>query len=200
LRTIYSNFHNRKRPNSSVADSKNILIKTILSKIYNKRPSSLEAIPENYNVITLPGVLESQPEGQYLLEPIPPDGDCFYSAIINGLNLTRMTPQKLRRELTKIVKDPEVLRRIRAPRFSTQSWAEEEEIQTVATMYKICIVIWDSIAEIWRIVYNKKPKNKQYGISGCKRVVYLYNHGIPVQSMATARSSGTHFDLLRPIN
>lgn len=191
------NFHNRKRPNSSIANNRNILIKTILSKIYNKK---LSTIPENNDFIILPGVSESEPEGQYLLEPIPPDGDCFYNAIIRGLNLTRMSPKKLRTELTKIVKDPEVLRRIRAPRFSSDSWAEDEEIQAVATMYKICIVIWDSIAEIWRIVYNKKPKNERYGISGCKRVVYLYNHGIPVQSMATTRSSGTHFDLLRPIN
>ena len=169
----------------------------------SRRMKTLPSIPENEPIngsFTLPPIVPGEPDMRVKLVRVNPDGDCFYNVVIQSLKL-KMTSRQLRNKLASKVKNKRVLRRIKAPLGSQLSWAEEEEIQALSNMYEVCFVIWDSSVNTWRVIYHDpQPNNKTYGLSNCKRVTYVYNHGTPFVSDTATRSTGYHFDLLEVIN
>lgn len=146
------------------------------------------------SVKKLPGLLPNNKKTySYKYVTIPGDGDCFYNAVIKGLNL-KITARELRNKLSEKVKNTSVLNRIKAPSTSSRSWAEDEEIQATANLYKVCFMIWMEPFETWQVINPESQSTKS-----CNRVVYLYNKGSKVTSDLAKESTGFHFDLLEPI-
>ena len=129
-----------------------------------------------------------------------PDGDCFYNSVIKALGL-KIGARQLRNKLSKKVNNKNVLRRIRAPFGTSESWAETEEIQAVANMYTVCFVIWMEAFETWQVIYHDpQPNPDELGTGSCKRIVYLYNSGVrPLSEFNLQNAGGKHFDVLEPI-
>lgn len=174
----------RKRLNASLRNSPDDIINIILN--FLNPPLTIE-LPQ------LPGDNQSRPLNFRYIS-IPGDGDCFYTAIIRALNLTRINARGLRNSLMKRISSPNVQRRLSLNKSNSNSWAEEEEIQATADLYNIRIAIWYSIAipPIWRII---EPNKKRF-----KETVYLYNLGTRARHRADLNSGGVHFDLLELIN
>ena len=209
LTTVYKSLYG-KLPDSIFRNKKDELIGFILRKVNSSstrtwgrkgkrspRPrQTMNKIQENnINVFELPNPVPGQPNITFKLVRVPGDGDCFYHAIKEGGLGSRESTTNTRKALAKMTKDIEVRNRLIG-----NEWAENEEIQLAANKYKTCIAIWDSSFQTWQIFYNNpKPPSTNVGTQGCKKVVYLYNHGIRPESEREVLSSGYHYDLLKII-
>lgn len=193
---------------TSVTGSKSLnILETIVEEPKKRKSKRLGSVKTAFSlkrskgkVIKLPGLLPNdKKQYSYKYIKIPPDGDCFYNSVITGLNLDT-TAAELRNELGKKVKNRNVLSRIMAPLGTSESWAETEEIQAIANMYKVCFVIWMEAFDTWQIIYHDpQPKPNEMGTGSCKRIVYLYNSGVkPLSEFNAQNDGGKHFDLLVP--
>lgn len=178
-----------------------IIEKTSLPTINENEPNKPSKRTRTVGKIVLGGLLPgNKKKYSYKYVTIPADGDCFYNAVIQGLNLKNITARELREKLLTKVTDPSVLNRIQAPPTSSRSWAENEEIQATANLYNVCFMIWMEPVVTWQAIYpDPQPKPTNLGTKPCNRVVYLYNKGPKVTSDLATESTGIHFDLLEPI-
>lgn len=209
LTTIYKSLYG-KLPDSIFRNKKDEIIGFILRKV-NSSPTktwgikgkrsqrmrkTMNKIQENnINIFELPNPVPGQPRISFELIRVPGDGDCFYHAIKRGGLGSRELTKNTRKAMANMTNDTEVKNRL-----LRGDWAENEEIQLAADKYKTCFAIWDSSVQTWQIFYNNpKPPSTNVGTQGCKKVVYLYNHGIRPESEREVVSSGYHYDLLKII-
>ena len=217
LKRIYSAIADGKRPEPALANTRESLISLILSKVKSKPSNSRlqwgtkgkrskrqsvrlpTLLEENEkNIITLPDLLNTKKSKSYKYVTIPPDGDCFYNAVIRDLKL-KVTAREFRNELAKTVKNKRVLRRIKAPFGTGESWAENEEIQATANMLGVCFMIFMQPSDTWMVIYpDPQPQNASFGTGECKKVVHLYNVGSRATSNFATESNAYHFNLLIP--
>lgn len=213
LRRIYSALARSKKPDPALANNQESLISLILSQVNSKQLNSrlqwrskgkrtqrLATIQENErNIIMLPDLLNTRKSKSYIYVRIPPDGDCFYNAVIRDLRLN-MTAKEFRKELAKTVENRRILRRITARLGSKESWAENEEIQATANMLGVCFMIFMQSSDTWMVIYpDPQPQTTNLGTNSCDRVVHLYNVGSRATSKFATRSTAYHFNLLIPI-
>lgn len=215
VKTIYKTLHRGKQPDPIIANRKNSIIEMILNKV-NSAPSTtslgkgssitrkkakrvvnkMNKIEEqNEDIIELPNPVPNQPNVTFEHIRVPGDGDCFYHAIKKGGLGQKFSTQQIRRTLSRLTTDKEVKKRL-----LSGGWAENEEIQLTADKYKTCFAIWDASFDTWQIIYNyPKPSKALIATQGCKKIIYLYNHGSRPLSEAETVSRGTHYDLLKII-
>ena len=217
LKRIYSTIADGKKPEPALANTQESLISLILSKVKSKPSNSRlqwgtkgkrstrqsvrlpTLLEENKkNIIKLPDLLNNKKSKLYKEVKIPGDGDCFYSAVIKGLNLD-ITPRQFRNKLANTVNNKKVLKRIKARSSSPQSWAENEEIQATANMLDVCFMIFMQSTNTWIVIYpDPQPSPNVYGTGTCKKVVHLYNLGSTPTSERDTTSTGYHYNLLIP--
>lgn len=216
LGRIYSALAGGKKPESALTNKQESLISLILSQVKSKPSNSrlqwgskgkrskrqsvrLPTLEENEkNIIKLPDLLNTKKSKSYKYVTIPPDGDCFYNAVIRDLKLN-VTARQFRNELAKTVTNRRILRRITAPFGSQESWAENEEIQATANMLGVCFMIFMQPSDTWMVIYpDPQPQTTNLGTNSCNRVVHLYNVGKRAISNLATRSTAYHFNLLIP--
>lgn len=138
----------------------------------------------------------------YELINVPADGNCGYHSFIQSMNLNkyslkyykleRDTPDKLRMLLYKKLsnskdsKNLEVIKRIKGginqKNIEQDFWLEQEEFELLASIFKVCIHIWDSRGNFWTYI----PINYKDNFDTCinkQQNIYIYADGIHYQTL-----------------
>jgi|TARA_B100000902_G_scaffold52106_1_gene58801 hypothetical protein len=171
--------------NTKTLETPEPLIKPILSKktpVQNTVKPTKELPPFNNN--------------DYELINVAADGNCGYHSFIKAMKLRkyslvyykieRDTPDKLRILLDKKLsnsKDPNniiVRKRIKGginkTNISEEFWLEQEEFQLLASIFKVCIHVWDSRINLWSYI----PINHKENFDTCinkQQNIYIYADG-----------------------
>ena len=118
------------------------------------------------------------------------DGNCFYHAL--GMSSkSKKTPLKIRKDMIKYIHKinyslPNIStvvdrifsgidEEIEGVQVSPKSWANHEEMNIVAKMYSIGVVVWNSEYQMWTAAF---PDDSYLYLSQCKKVVYMHHDGL----------------------
>mgnify|MGYP001202811709 CR=1 FL=1 len=146
--------------------------------------------------------LEPFDEKYYELIDVPPDGNCGYHSFIKSMklnkytlnvnNIERDTPDKIRTLLdrklsrSKESKDAIIRKRVKGgigkSKPGEEFWLENDELEILASTFKVCIHVWDSRIKMWTYI----PRNYKQNFDTCinkQQNIYLFANGIHYQTI-----------------
>ena len=146
--------------------------------------------------------LEPFDEKYYELIDVPPDGNCGYHSFIKSMklnkytlnvnNIERDTPDKIRTLLdrklsrSKESKDAIIRKRVKGgigkSKPDEEFWLENDELEILASTFKVCIHVWDSRIKMWTYI----PRNYKQNFDTCinkQQNIYLFANGIHYQTI-----------------
>tara|TARA_B100001996_G_scaffold286019_1_gene226277 strand:+ start:115 stop:1122 length:1008 start_codon:yes stop_codon:yes gene_type:complete len=146
--------------------------------------------------------LEPFDEKYYELIDVPPDGNCGYHSFIKSMklnkytlnvnNIERDTPDKIRTLLdrklsrSKESKDAIIRKRVKGgigkSKPDEEFWLENDELEILASTFKVCIHVWDSRIKMWTYI----PRNYKQNFDTCinkQQNIYLFANGIHFQTI-----------------
>ena len=146
--------------------------------------------------------LEPFDEKYYDLIDVPPDGNCGYHSFIKSMklnkyslnvnNIQRDSPDKIRilldRKLSRSKESKVAIIRKRVKggigksKPDKEFWLENDELEILASTFKVCIHVWDSRIKMWTYI----PRNYKQNFDTCinkQQNIYLFANGIHFQTI-----------------
>ena len=160
----------------------------------------------------------------FIKKPVKGNGDCAYISFLDSMKTLYpdvsipQTSTELRREVllfiksnkTKFANTKEVFNRVESGiKVLGSGWAENEELESLAIMYDVCIAVWSELESVWIYFQHKGIPLNNIGIDGCTRLIYLFNssnfdlHDIKDKQLSNIYSNenqrhGVHYEYLLP--